>query len=81
MSRPSELINARDGIYVSDPLTTSDEAPTAEHWIWVRASRPPHRRIILFDYDPSRGGAVPMRLLDGFTGILHFIDMHENSVN
>ena len=24
----------------------------------------------LFDYDPSRGGAVPLRLLDGFTGIL-----------
>lgn len=48
----------------------SDKAPTAEHWIWVRASGPPHRRIVLFDYDPSRGGAVPMRLLEGFAGIL-----------
>jgi transposase len=51
-------------------VLSSDKAPTAEHWIWVRASGPPHRRIILFDYDPSRGGAVPMRLLEGFTGIL-----------
>jgi transposase len=51
-------------------VLSSDKAPTAEHWIWVRASGPPHRRIILFDYDPSRGGSVPLRLLDGFTGIL-----------
>lgn len=51
-------------------VLSSEKAPTAEHWIWVRASGPPHRRIILFDYDPSRGGAVPLRLLDGFTGIL-----------
>jgi transposase len=51
-------------------VLSSDKAPTAEHWMWVRASGPPHRRIILFDYDPSRGSAVPMRLLEGFTGIL-----------
>jgi transposase len=51
-------------------VLSSDKAPTAEHWVWVRASGPPHRRIILFDYDPSRGGTVPMRLLEGFTGIL-----------
>jgi hypothetical protein len=51
-------------------VLSSDKAPTTEHWIWVRASGPPHRRIILFDYDPSRGGAVPLRLLDSFTGIL-----------
>lgn len=51
-------------------VLSSDKAPTAEHWIWVRASGPPHRRIILFDYNPSRGGTVPMRLLEGFAGIL-----------
>jgi transposase len=51
-------------------VLSSDKAPTAEHWIWVRASEPPHRRIILFDYDPSRDGTVPMRLLEGFAGIL-----------
>jgi hypothetical protein len=48
----------------------SDKAPSADHWIWVRTSGPLHRRIILFDYDPSRGGIVPMRLLEGFTGVL-----------
>jgi transposase len=48
----------------------SDKAPTSDHWMWVRAAGPPGRRIILFDYDASRGGAVPLRLLQGYRGIL-----------
>jgi transposase len=48
----------------------SDKAPTADHWMWVRAAGPPGRRIVLFDYDPSRGGVVPLRLLAGYYGIL-----------
>ncbi|MEO8125303.1 MAG: IS66 family transposase [Burkholderiales bacterium] len=48
----------------------SDKAPTADHWMWVRAAGPPGRRIILFDYDASRGGEVPKRLLEGYRGIL-----------
>ncbi len=48
----------------------SDKAPTTDHWMWVRASGPPGRRLILFDYDASRGGAVPKRLLEGYRGIL-----------
>lgn len=48
----------------------SDKAPTADHWMWVRASGPPGQRIVLFDYDPSRAGAVPKRLLQGYQGFL-----------
>ena len=48
----------------------SDKAPTADHWMWVRAAGPPGKRIVLFDYDASRGGAVPRRLLEGYCGIL-----------
>lgn len=48
----------------------SDKAPTADHWMWVRASGPPGERIVLFDYDASRGGAVPRRLLEGYRGRL-----------
>jgi transposase len=51
-------------------VLNSDKAPTADHWMWVRAAGPPGQRIVLFDYDPSRGGAVPKRLLDGYRGIL-----------
>lgn len=48
----------------------SDKAPSADHWMWVRAAGPPGQRIILFDYDASRAGAVPLRLLQGYRGIL-----------
>ena len=51
-------------------VLNSDKAPTADHWMWVRAAGPPGKRIVLFDYDPSRGGAVPKRLLQGYQGIL-----------
>jgi transposase len=74
------IINLLHELMLSDPLIHSDEtrlqvlksdkAPTADHWMWVRASGPPGRRIILFDYDASRGGSVPKRLLEGYQGIL-----------
>lgn len=48
----------------------SDKAPTSDHWMWVRAAGPPGRRIVLFTYDASRGGAVPQRLFEGYRGIL-----------
>ena len=74
------IINLLHEVMLSHPLIHCDEtglqvlksekAPTAEHWMWVRASGPPGRRIILFDYDASRGGSVPKRLLEGYQGIL-----------
>ena len=36
----------------------------------VQRSGNPQRPIVLFDYDASRSGQVPQRLLDGFHGIL-----------
>src|SRR5690606_3407398 len=48
----------------------SAKAPSADHWIWVRASGPPGERIVLFDYDASRSAQVPKRLLEGFGGVL-----------
>lgn len=48
----------------------SDKAPSALHWMWVRVAGPKHQRIILFDYDPSRGGEVADALIEGCTGYL-----------
>lgn len=58
------IVNLMHEVMLSDPLIhcdetrlqvlKSDKAPTADHWMWVRASGPPGRRIILFDYDASR---------------------------
>jgi len=48
----------------------SEKAATAEHYMWVRVSGPPRQRIILFDYDASRGGDVAARLLSDAKGYL-----------
>ena len=48
----------------------SEKAPTAEHYMWVRVAGRPHQRIILFDYDASRGAEVAARLLEGVSGYL-----------
>jgi transposase len=48
----------------------SEKAATSEHYMWVRVSGPPRRRIILFDYDASRSGEVAARLLAGTSGYL-----------
>jgi transposase len=58
------VVNLLRELMLEDPLIhcdetrlqvlKSDKAPTADHWMWVRASGPPARRIILFDYDASR---------------------------
>ena len=37
--------------------------------MWVIRGGPPDKPAVLFEYDPSRAGTVPERLLDGFTGI------------
>jgi transposase len=48
----------------------SEKAATSEHYMWVRVAGPPRQRIILFDYDASRGADVAARLLTGVSGYL-----------
>jgi transposase len=43
---------------------------TAKSYMWVRRGGPPEHPVILFDYDASRSGAVPQRLLADFRGTL-----------
>ncbi|BBQ25167.1 IS66 family transposase [Escherichia coli] len=49
-----------------------EEGKTAQSdkWMWVTRGGPPGRPAVLFEYDPSRAGSVPVRLLDGFSGVL-----------
>lgn len=42
----------------------------SDKWMWVIRGGPPDRPCVLFEYDPSRAGSVPVRLLDGFSGTL-----------
>lgn len=72
------LINLLDERIRAGPLIHCDETPVQVlnspggdgHWMWVRAGGPPGEAMVLFDHDPSRGTAVPKRLLAEFTGIL-----------
>lgn len=42
----------------------------SDKWMWLTRGGPPGQPSVLFAYDPSRAGSVPVRLLDDFTGIL-----------
>ena len=51
-------------------LKEDGKTAQSDKWMWVIRGGPPDHPVVLFDYDPSRAGSVPVRLLDGFTGIL-----------
>ena len=72
------LINLLREAQNSGPLIMADEtriqvlkepgySPTGDKFMWVTLGGPPDRQSVLFDYDPSRAGVIPVRLLDGFT--------------
>jgi transposase len=43
---------------------------TSQSYLWVQRGGTAERPILLYDYDPSRSGEVPQRLLEGFQGYL-----------
>ena len=51
-------------------LKEPGRAATSKSYMWVRRGGPPDQPVILFDYDPSRSGAVGFRLLGDFKGTL-----------
>ncbi|MHB8456003.1 MAG: IS66 family transposase [Acidiferrobacterales bacterium] len=75
------LINLlRDRLWAYD-IVQMDETPVqvlkepgktaqSQSYLWLQRGGPPDRPVILFDYDPSRGAGVPIRLLEGFQGYL-----------
>jgi transposase len=48
-------------------LKEPDRSPTSHKWMWVTLGGLVKQQSVLFEYDPSRGREVPLRLLDGFT--------------
>ena len=51
-------------------LKEPGKAATALSYMWVARGGPPDKPVVLFDYDPTRSGDVPKRLLAGFAGYL-----------
>ena len=72
------LINLMNETMLEEPYLHCDEtplqvlkshkAPSSEHYMWVRAAGPPGRRMILFDYVPTRNTEALMALLTGADG-------------
>jgi hypothetical protein len=51
-------------------LKEDGKTAQSDKWMWVTRGGPPGQPSVLFAYDPSRSGAVPVRLLDDFKGVL-----------
>ena len=51
-------------------LKEKDKSPTSNGYMWVQTGGPPDKPVVIYDYDPSRGGDVPVRLLQGYRGYL-----------
>ncbi len=51
-------------------LKEDGKTAQSNKWMWVTCGGPPNKPSVLFEYDPSRSGAVPERLLEDFRGIL-----------
>ena len=52
-------------------LKEAGKTAQSTSYIWAQCSGIPEQPIVLFDYDPTRSGDVPKRLLEGFSGYLH----------
>lgn len=66
--------NSYDYLHIDETrikvLKEQGKSATSDKWMWVTRGGPPDQTCILFDYDPSRGREVPLRLLEGFEGYL-----------
>lgn len=81
------LINRFEESLLSQPFLHMDETPVqvlneagkaaqSKSYMWVRSGGPPGEKMILFDYDPSRSGSVPNRLLTAYEGAI-MVDGYE----
>jgi len=51
-------------------LKEAGKTAQSRSYLWLQRGGPPDQPVVLFDYDPGRGQAVPLRLLEGFAGYL-----------
>ena len=51
-------------------LKEDGKVATSDKWMWVVRGGPPDRPAVVFHYDPTRSAEVPLRLFDGFAGVL-----------
>lgn len=75
------LINLLRDELLAGPIIHADEttiqvlkepqtSPISKKYMWVQYGGQENKRVLLFDYDPSRSSNVPLKLLEGFQGYL-----------
>ena len=50
--------------------TEADRPASSTSYMWLQRGGPPGQQVVLFDYDASRAGRVPVRLLGDYAGRL-----------
>ncbi|MCG6659922.1 IS66 family transposase [Halomonas campisalis] len=50
--------------------TEADRPASSTSYMWLQRGGPPGQQVVLFDYDASRAGRVPIRLLGDYAGRL-----------
>lgn len=79
------LLNLLNDQLLQAPVIQCDETPVqvlkepgktaqSQSYMWVRTAGPPHQRIILYEYHPSRAGEVARRLFADYQGYLQTDD-------
>ena len=48
----------------------ADRPASSTSYMWLQRGGPPGQQVVLFDYDASRAGRVPVRLLSDYAGCL-----------
>ena len=51
-------------------LKEAGKSAESKSYMWVQTGGPPERPVVIYDYDASRSGQVPLRLLEGWQGHL-----------
>lgn len=51
-------------------LREPDKAAGSNSYMWVQTGGPPGRPVVIYGYDASRSGQIPVRLLEGWHGYL-----------
>ena len=51
-------------------LKETGRVARSDKWMWLVRGGPQQQPVVLFHYDPSRGEDVPVRLLEGYHGLL-----------
>lgn len=81
MAMAQPILNLMQDDLLQGNYTQMDETPVqvlkepgkkaqTKSYMWLRASPNKNKRIILFDYDPTRSGSVAQRLMEEFKGRL-----------